>query len=968
MSMYSSKRVYHTSLIKNLISAFFLGLIVNYLLLTLLAFLSKNYSVGADQIDEIGIYYSLIFGFLGAYATLITISTHLSTDLPFNITIKYVVFSRWNLFYVFLVLLNPVLITMVHIYNWFPWLMDITPPITQVEDNFFCVYYTLSSLIYFITTFLFILYFLNQLHVEKLIKSFFEELRRRYENDFKEPDFNGLKEFYRIEEHGDKFIIVRDYLDKKRDTGINEGTESDGNLVSITPSIQRINPKPFELYFPTGKLTAASLDFLKNYSNLELTISKYNFRKPHIYLDYAIYGSHLFDDKKEEEKLKIDLEKNITYKTIDLDEFKEVYTKLKRNGNEEKIVKLVLKYISEQDTPVEKYFLYRSFEQYLKDLSEVTDWEEKLEIEISDLYKQKELFLDELSIIAELQSELLNVLFQGFEKTEKFNVRLNTGGLYLKEFLDIRYLDNFKQSQDQEWLQKHSELMSSTIGSIFGVCKIIIDSDLKQDVKKRYLKTQLGELNKCLDHYVNIHEEDFLEKYYETKFKEEKTPEEKNILKLVETKKGILEGKRRYLSLKQLELFYLILARIDSGSLNKDFFDVAMELFKIDSFKQEYYRYHFELGQLNWFNYDDFIGGAQGIEPFNFNRYRLLVSLHKSKKKEEIDIDKFEDENFYNTTHPFEKQLASLTLDFVKKYFDYDQEALKAFIKETEEKLGAKKQNIQKVKEKYLIEAQLKEEYVKKFREDCKETWQDFQNKLKKCFDLQVENGGKDIEKFFGQYVLYPKEWFLDPFEKNIALSRSSGKNFGEGQIKGKLSHILTKINNLFNEELDEDIDIINFIDDIKEKVGKGKDYCLFFSKDFDIYGLPLRKLDVSWPRDGLVTAILKLNDSVIYCCRCDLDVSLMFEAKTITLKQYSQGFEDIDEQLVIQVTPIDAKEIEKIMETNKDYHRPDDVKQMVKIRIAERYEIERKSSTPLLRLRLAVITITETGDEIAKA
>ena len=81
---------------------------------------------------------------------------------------------------------------------------------------------------------------------------------------------------------------------------------------------------------------------------------------------------------------------------------------------------------------------------------------------------------------------------------------------------------------------------------------------------------------------------------------------------------------------------------------------------------------------------------------------------------------------------------------------------------------------------------------------------------------------------------------------------------------------------------------------------------------------------------------------------------NLLFEKGAFILEQYRQGYERINEPLVVQVEPIDKdKEIKNILEKNKNYKSEEDVKQLVKIRIAEKFNVKRNEKAKLIRLKI---------------
>jgi len=132
----------------------------------------------------------------------------------------------------------------------------------------------------------------------------------------------------------------------------------------------------------------------------------------------------------------------------------------------------------------------------------------------------------------------------------------------------------------------------------------------------------------------------------------------------------------------------------------------------------------------------------------------------------------------------------------------------------------------------------------------------------------------------------------------------------------------------------------------IKEE---NEEYCLFYdTTDIEIYDIP----DLIWNHDGYEEAILTINNSKIHFYPILSNINLLFKKNSFILKQYKQGYDKIDKPLVIEIKEIsDDKEIEKILKKNPKFKTPEDVKQNVTIRIAEKFEVERKEDTELIRL-----------------
>ena len=133
-----------------------------------------------------------------------------------------------------------------------------------------------------------------------------------------------------------------------------------------------------------------------------------------------------------------------------------------------------------------------------------------------------------------------------------------------------------------------------------------------------------------------------------------------------------------------------------------------------------------------------------------------------------------------------------------------------------------------------------------------------------------------------------------------------------------------------------------------------GKTYYVVYNPQF----LTLLPQDVEWYNDEkLIRGRLTLEDSQIYILNIPFSGKgmLLFEEQAITLEQFNYGFPGVNEQLYVEVEDTFTEdEINKLIETpNNNLNTEDDVKQMVKIRIAEKFEVVRDESKQVLGIEL---------------
>lgn len=547
---------------------------------------------------------------------------------------------------------------------------------------------------------------------------------------------------------------------------------------------------------------------------------------------------------------------------------------------------------------------------------------------IAMFYELKRKYHNNLPLIRRLQDLLFIVAKENFRKVKDMDAKLNTTNLYLREFLDIRYLDKFKETTDTKWLNEYNLLISNTINKTYGICEFILLLDLDQGTKKKYLSAQIEDFSKVLE-------------YYGDNAYQEKEENETNNLK-----QEILTNQKGYLVKKKLELFYKILYSIEKEEVSKSFFEIALELYNLKEVHKKYYQFT-EIDSLDWINYNRLEGGAQTIPRFNFDRYRLLISFFKYQKNKTLDIEKFEKENFLDNS--FENELNGITEEFLERYLIVDKLKLSKFKKEILREIKKKKDWINKEHQRHIISSPMKEEYINQFKEDCKKSWEKIQEQISEFVNIKIVTGGKNRKEIFHQYITFPREWFLESFHKNVGLSRHNGGDFGDAQGRSKINKIIEEINNSFDKNNDQEIILKDVISDLSKVVKENKEYYLFYNSKLDIYKIP----NLDYNRTRFETANLKLNNSVIHFCYANIPFNILIEKNSFILKQYSQGFDNIDEQLVIQIEDLTDKEAKEIMDKNKKYKTIEEVKKMIKIRVAEKFELERIDGVTITRIKV---------------
>lgn len=541
------------------------------------------------------------------------------------------------------------------------------------------------------------------------------------------------------------------------------------------------------------------------------------------------------------------------------------------------------------------------------------------------------------------QEMLYPMLANAFLNTERFNPRLNTAGLYLREFLDIRFLDEFKSTDDQNWIANYDNLIGSTINWLYGLCRLILEKDFSHSIKKKYLTEQLGQLNKSLEHYEHMTQSSFSDDYLSIISKKTKTPKEQTQMNLAEQKYSLLEKKQRELQRAKLELFYRILTGIDLLELPRDFFELAMKLYNSRRFQDEYFKGE-GLPNLDHTTYDDFEGGAQAIPSFDYDRYRLLIVFYLYLQKSALTLNKFSKEILLDGS--LETALSSFEIGFVTKYFDTDKNAFSSFKENALAEILEIKKNLANNEKKYLVHTPLKPEYVHKFNDDCNERWETNQKNISQFVDIDSVAGGKDL--LFGQALLISREWFMEPYNKNVGLARNAGSDAGGNQGRSKFVAVVNKMNTLFDESAGDSTLVIGDLStDLVTVVEEGEEYWLFYKSDLNIYDIP----GIEWVRHDLITARIKIKNAVINLCACNANKNILVKKGSFKLQQYTKILGTETGGLYIAFEEIKDKIARDLVKSNR-FESEEEAETHVLIKVYESFDIIRLPGGKLIRLQ----------------
>jgi hypothetical protein len=916
-----TKKYKQFSEIKEIGSSILFALLLNIIIIILVFILAKDYMLSVDMTAS---YIGFMVGIIGVYGTIVAISINLSQEYPLKLLIKYFINSRFNLSFVFTILING-------IFAFCFSNPDILNLFQTAQMKYFLNTFLLISMFSTFCYFLFfVIFFWKQIIVEKFVAKSFVHMLGCYKKDFTLPQkINN----YIVENEKDFYIIrTSEFLNQHYSIESEAISQSNLEFPSEIYSKLPLKPKIIPLYFGRGKLKIKDFNFLKSlHRDFQIVFPKYVSKD----LQFTPSSVYSYLDRDENmEVIEAELARNIEYSSIDKKEFDEVYSKLLKNGNPEKLLNLVYEYISKSTDIDDKLFILNEFDSYFLN-SRLTKLEnvDKLDLlkaQISYMYDKKELFVLSPKVLANFQNELLDLLVKNIENDSAKSI-LKKGGHHITAFIDYRYYSKFEVCSEENWLMEYSNLIANTIENLKSFTKYILESnEVNPAYKVEIFELSLGYLNRISE---RIH----------TDSRRNLNKDNKSILKL---KNEIITNSKNYLNENKFELFFYTLYLIEKNNLDKKYFDIVLKMLNEKDSKNfpEYYYATIFFNKLDNLTYDEFTGGAQFIAGFNFNKYRLVVSIYKFRLDAQFDLSKFPQELFLNERKSLETEIGLLDINFVNKYFECSSDILEQFKKVALEIVRKRKIELKRKKEKYLSETPLVEEYTTKFKNDCFIEWEKGQNKLKQFLDYIRAEGGCDIEKSFLQNKLFEREWFLESFDNTVALARDAGVDFGQNQARSKLNKIITKINALFSKEKDEIIKIHSLDETLKKIIENDSDYYLFCNLDIEIWKLP----NLVWTRNGEEDAIITINNSKIYIYQLPKAPNILIKKHDFILKQYSQGYKKINNELVILIDKLTPEDIEQLKaQGNSDLK----LAQQLKILVSEKFEIQRKPTSKIYKL-----------------
>ncbi|MDK2951462.1 MAG: hypothetical protein PWQ77_1127 [Kosmotogales bacterium] len=888
------------------VTIYIISLIIkNHIFLNTYNWISFKYFLINFNNNSFTIYNTVIVSFIALYATVMAISSNLSQEFPFEIALKYIIKSNASLFYSFSIISNIVLVYI-------------------IPKNLLQVIFILGSIFLFIVyTVIYLFIFFNKFKIEKYIVYFISPKIEEFNdvrNCCKKCNIDGIKI---VEDKETVFISKASY---------EEISKENFNKV-----------KEYEIWFKRGLLKVDNWDFLKKIENkFWIQLKKYDLEN-YLFPNKAIIKIVINNEnKKDEEFVAIDkiLHNNIKYEFLNLDEFESVYEKLKRINQEERFISFSKKIIDNYFNNIyDKNLFYSIFSEYFEknSIDEIGDpLEYEFDIVITQFYLQQNEYYSSPKIISNIQKKLMKIIYKAFKYKNK-KVCMNSG-LYIKELTGYKYKDTFAKSNDKEWINEYNYLMQICLKNFITVIKLIIDSDFENEFKIKCLKDNI---NTYLDFFDLEFSSNY--NYYNLDNK-----------KINGFKKAILEYLNKIYKINLFKTLFLILYKIQELDLDKSFFNIAIDLYKLKKLKDNFNKYlvyesneYEELkDEFDVYIFDEIRDSSVWIGENNVDLIHFLFILlfngYLNDVNKEININIFSREYFSDNL--LINELNNFTEGYARKFFDFESTDFENFKEKFEENIQNKIETTVSELNDYLSTPLENEE---KF---------DFK-KLEKCineeFDLK-EKRNKELleyeyigeignENNFEEKIIYnmnfEKEWFLEPFFKNKEIFFISdyflGKKIGMEKYKEIINFIIDKVENESQNDairINED----NFVEKIDEFTNENYKYILFSS--IRLFNF----LYITYPENIKSGTPLYYNfeinnKSILVIINICNDKNVLYSKDSFSLHQHLYTDDKPIEFMYSEISDNDVNK--KVGKTNQEIP-PEYYKMFLKIKVQENYEI----------------------------
>lgn len=887
------------------VTIYIISLIIkNHIFLNTYNWISFKYFLINFNNNSFTIYNTVIVSFIALYATVMAISSNLSQEFPFEIALKYIIKSNASLLYSFSIISNMILVYV-------------------IPKNLLQVIFILGSIFLFIVyTVIYLFIFFNKFKIEKYIVYFISPKIEEFNdvrNCCKKCNVDGIKI---VEDKETVFISKASY---------EEISKENCNKV-----------KKNEIWFKRGLLKVDNWDFLKDIKNeFWIQLKKYdleNYLFPNKATIKIVINN---ENKKDEEFAAIDkiLHNNIKYEFLNLDEFESVYEKLKRINQEERFISFSKKIIDNYfDNVYDKNLFYSFFSEYFEKNS-IDKIGDPLEYEfdrvITQFYLQQNEYYSSPKIISNIQKKLMKIIYKAFKYKNK-KVCMNSG-LYIKELTGYNYKNKFEKSLDINWINEYNYLMQICLGNFMNVLINIVHSDFESEFKIKCLKDTIKT-------YIDFFDFEFSSNYnYYT-----------NDADINNYKKAILENLSRIYKINLFKTLFLILYKIQESDLDKSFFHIAVDLYKLKELKDNFNKYLYyeceeykEIKSLfNMYMFDEIRDSSVWTGENNVDLIRFLFILlfndYLNDVNKEININIFSKEYFSKDLLIDESN--NFTEEYARKFFDFESTDFENFKEKFEENIQNKIEATKRELNDYLSTSLENEE---KF---------DFK-KLEKCineeFDLK-EKRNKELleyeyineignENNFEEKIIYnmnfEKEWFLEPFFKNKKIFFSSDyfldKEIGMEKLRKIINFIIDKVENESENDavrINED----NFVGKIDEFTNENYKYILFSSIRL------LNFLYITYPENIKFGTPLYYNfeinnKSILVIINICNDKNVLYSKDSFSLHQHLYTDEKPIEFMYSEISDNDVNK--KAGKTNQEIP-PDQYTKYLKIKVKENYEI----------------------------
>lgn len=924
---------------KNVITSIILTMYISLFLFETINLLAKIISEKIIQsihtcfINSLpSIYTTMIVSFLVLYATILTISTNLTSLFPYDISIKYIIFSKTSLLYPLTIVIN-------FIISFF-----------RKDDSYYYSFLLIEIFLLIIYTVSFVFLFLKKFSIEKYFDYFLYPVTSK---------FLSFKEMW--EKHiEDSFIIKTDNED------------------SITIKTRNYDSKKFdthELLIPASNgILSIDWNFIpelirsKGLENLEFKfeINKFFLDK---FENFKFIKGYFITEKKDifqvKRRIILLLIKYVKYINVNLRDFEEIYHKLKKANLEDTLIDLLKKYIKNHTKDIyEKKFFINLFEKYIYKKDNIDEIGNPLEYKFSKsiktLFEKRSEFMESPDVLAEIQSEYIEILKKAFKYKAKEIIK--NADLTIKKLFPNDYIQRFSNCASKDnikWFDEYQILINRTFINYFTLFELIIGSSFEDSFKKNVLI-------KYINTYVNSPEINL-----------SKLPLEFDIKEKID---DIISDSKENIEINLIKLIFLIIYKISKKELDKSLFDIALDIFQLELINDSFENI-FNYASTSYTLIEDYIDkiicqerekkmkekvikememGEITKSNHNLIKYFLILLfknyINPSKNKSissrnSIDFfpkDCFKDDKLLES-------IRGLSVEEVKEFYDFKKSSFDIFKKKLLKSYNQKKEKFNNEEIEYYKKEELNiktNKYIKKYKNELEKAYKKELERLSKFLQYN-QISGNEIDKSLLDEYLRHRYWFLE--------SRSDLTYIHKNIEKADIRNLFTKKEDKILNEIDKRLKLANKTQNINLKsklteqlsdfIKKDKKYIAFLSGDiFDSF----KKV---YNEPGHIIH----NDKMHISFRNYDKFNIIFPKDFFELVQ---GYYEENEILKIVFSKdITSEEFNEYCKNNKGDVKPGEtLESFVKITVHEKYKLISKNLDDCFRLE---VENSETKDEI---